>query len=453
MCGIFGLSGKKGKPTNLYKLMILGLYNEYRGNDSCGYYYNGNIVKGTGWESDFREFIAAKKLEPGPLKTKVFMGHTRKATSGDKGEDNAHPHVVDDTYVQTHNGVIKNPWSMCSKFKVEQSKIKLDSIALANCIYYGGLKQTLEEYEGFAALAFTYVDKPESLYLFHGKSKEYVNSEPKEERPLFFLRQPEGLYYSSIEESLKAINSIPDEVEPKILNWNIVFEIVEGEFTDRTLPIDRENKVSSNYTPNTNYSAANSQKTPSKVSSIIPVVPKPTQPKLLESQLEEDVIATEKIPGPVYPNRVYYCRGKYWNLIPSSEDSKTSLYVLDGKYVINRECEIIQENRPPDVTKREHEYYFINGVMMASKESFEKFKEDGLQGINFDTFKILSNHSKYPIMLISSLMNNGTHRWYHKGNEVSKDAFKPKFSNKTYIVRYGKTVHIRTEDYVQDTNS
>ena len=75
-CGIFGVSCPEGKKPNIKNLVILGLYNRTRGTDSCGYYYNGNIVKFIDKESDFKDFIIKNKLKPGELPYETVMCHT-----------------------------------------------------------------------------------------------------------------------------------------------------------------------------------------------------------------------------------------------------------------------------------------------------------------------------------------------------------------------------------------
>jgi len=118
MCGLFGFSGKPGKKASTKKGQARGLYKGQRGTDSGGYYYNGNIVKGVDDKANCSKFIVDNKFISGDLDTELFMGHTRKSTSGKNTEYNAHPHNINN-YVQAHNGVIKNAWTLCNKYGIK----------------------------------------------------------------------------------------------------------------------------------------------------------------------------------------------------------------------------------------------------------------------------------------------------------------------------------------------
>ena len=225
-CGIFGFSGREGKKVDSDKLLVLGLYNRTRGIDSFGYYYNGNIVKGVGKEADFKDFIVKHKFKAGNLPFETVMAHTRQSTFGAHTWENAHPHQVGN-YVQTHNGTIKNIWTLCGQNGIDDTNIHVDSLGLAHIIQKTGSYDILDQYEGYAALSMVWVDNPESLYLYHGASREEKDEAIEEERPLFTLLTSEGLYYSSMEESLTVINK-SKIVKPEKLSHNEVFLIQNG---------------------------------------------------------------------------------------------------------------------------------------------------------------------------------------------------------------------------------
>lgn len=225
-CGIFGFSGRDGKKVNPDKLLVLGLYNRTRGIDSCGYYYNGHIVKGVNKEADFKDFIINHKFIAGDLPFETVMAHTRKSTYGSHTLENAHPHQVGN-YVQTHNGTINNIWALCDQYGIDRTKIDVDSLGLAHIIQKTGSYEILAKYEGYAALSMVWRDDPGSLYLYHGASREKKSETILEERPLFTLVTSEGLYYSSIEESLTIINK-SKTVKPEPLSHNEVYLIQNG---------------------------------------------------------------------------------------------------------------------------------------------------------------------------------------------------------------------------------
>lgn len=431
MCGLFGYSGKKGKAANVYKLSILGLFNEARGTDSCGYYYNGNIERGIDTESKFSDFLSNHKLTPGNLKTKVFMGHTRKGTSGAKSLENAHPHVVENNYVQTHNGSLKDFWALARKHDLNTSKIFVDSVILAHLMVKIGIKETLDEYKGYAALAFTYMDTPESLFLYHGASKEYAAGVLTSERPLFTLDQPEGLYYSSTKESLKAISSTDDE--PVELLHNAVYQIVDGEFTGKKILINRtENNVYSFYNTNSN-----------KPTKQLPLWT--GKPKLPESN-KHDIVTKEPIPISEPENRVIFFKGRYHVMSLMHQNAKrTYPALLHGKCVINRNRFLVKAP-PALLSSKEQEYYFINGIMVDSKRTFDNCIKNGIMGHSETSFERLSWLSKYPIFQHNpaETVGIGKNLWFHKGKQVKTDTFSPKFSDFYYEIKYGRTKRIWT---------
>jgi hypothetical protein len=453
MCGLFGFSGKKGKRVNLDKLIILGLYNESRGTDSCGYYYDGNVEWGVGADAKFSNFITKTRLKPGDLKGKIFMGHTRKGTVGGSTLENAHPHVVNENYVQTHNGTIREIWKLCTDHGVDHGKIQVDSLGLAELIVKAGPKIILEAYKGSAALAFTYMNKPESLYLYHGKSKEAKYGEPLSERPLFVLFQAEGMYYSSIKESLDAINSAPEKVQPLILQHNAVHEVIEGEFSGGILKIDREENNVTNFTysgncqsivpiKNKNTSNNYSMKPKYSMQTGLPLDPD-------EEVNLNDMILQEKLPELIEENvnRIFYCKGRYYTCKRYERVQATEkIYnlLLDGEIVINRDGFIV-EGITQKLGPREERCYFLSGLMMKSKDAYNALKKEGIMGMTTGTFRILSSASKYPIIQIANHLGEGSNLWYHNGEKVKKDNFTPRFVGKKYKIKYGKTKQILLE--------
>jgi len=105
MCGILGFSGTD--DFDLFKIKILGLFNEGRGRDATGIFSNTNgLIKST--EEATKFFSMDVKTD------KLLVGHTRSKTTGSNIRANAHPFRYGNI-VMAHNGVISN-WKDLIKF-------------------------------------------------------------------------------------------------------------------------------------------------------------------------------------------------------------------------------------------------------------------------------------------------------------------------------------------------
>jgi len=229
-CGLFGAAADDVNKINIDKVKILGIFNDIRGGHSCGISVDGDIILGTYKNKLFKDFITEHTIvQPDTLP--VILGHTRKATGGLHNEDNAHPFgfgVNGDFYdfIGTHNGSLNNEKELAemydildnettiSKFNHKNIRYKIDSEILLEIIYKKGFS-VLKDYNGAAALALYNTKKPNTIYLYHGASKKTLyNDEQVEERPLFYYQESENVvYYSSIKESLEAINDTNGEIK------------------------------------------------------------------------------------------------------------------------------------------------------------------------------------------------------------------------------------------------
>jgi predicted glutamine amidotransferase len=439
MCGIYGASAKKGKKLNLQKIKMLGVYNIQRGTDSCGYYYSGHIDKGIGEYANFTKFIEKNEIERGDLVGEIFMGHTRKSTLGANTFINAHPHEIGN-YVQTHNGTIKNADDICDKYGIDHKHLAVDSQMLGAAIEKVGFK-VLEEYEGYAALAMTFKDDSESLYLYHGASREKEGGDLWEERPLFFLKQPEGIYYSSLAESLNFISTTKDKAIQ--MYTNCVLRITNGVFTDYEYEVKREHMnitktvYYNNYYANSNgyYNNYKPITTPTNV--VAKELPFDCcdikQPKKDDMDIFKENYPIEWAEG-----GVYYRRGRFY-----TGDNK----LLHGVYDISRKGNATA----PTGSIFKDTFYFVRGAMMRDKKGYDTLIND-VRDISTNllqnTAYFLSKYSRYPVI---SLPTEGTaiyakhlkEQWYKDGNAFS-GSYTPKFSKRTYTIASGKLINIKS---------
>ncbi|MDR3157158.1 MAG: glutamine--fructose-6-phosphate transaminase (isomerizing) [Lactobacillales bacterium] len=120
MCGIVGVVGN----INATDILLQGLQKlEYRGYDSAGIFVAGQrgdhfLLKSVGRISSLQEKI------DGQVSGFSGIGHTRWATHGKPGENNAHPHVSKNSrLVLVHNGVIENFKQLREEYLVEEEFI------------------------------------------------------------------------------------------------------------------------------------------------------------------------------------------------------------------------------------------------------------------------------------------------------------------------------------------
>lgn len=417
MCGIFGFSGREGQKADLLKLKILGVYNTERGTDSCGYYYNGNVQKGVLLEKDFKDFIAENDLESGDLNCEVFIGHTRKSTWGTNIEENAHPFEVGDL-VLSHNGTLNNIRDLAKEAGITEW-FNVDSEGLAMVIEHQGF-YVLEKYVGFAALAMTWRYDSDALYLFQGASRNKKDDEfPFYERPIYTLAQPEGLYYSSMENSLLAISS--DGTKPIRLVHNVVVQVVKGEFTDYKFTVERE------------YANVKEDKKEEKKNKITYNLPSSS---LMENN-ENDIIREDPLPLDLFSNgKIYVRHGRYY----------IGNQLLDGEYRIDRDGDLMSQAS----TRTGDDYYFIRGIMMKNLVSYTKARDEQDLNIRFNIADLLSKYSRYPIFCLEEEGGNAQARyrnkWYKDGKIITyKDTFIPKFSKKAYRIKEGRTIDIKED--------
>ena len=104
MCGIVGAVAER----NVVPILMEGLRRlEYRGYDSAGVavQHNGELQRARrqGKVADLQAVVDAD-----PLSGVSGIAHTRWATHGAPSDENAHPHLSNDSIAVVHNGIIEN---------------------------------------------------------------------------------------------------------------------------------------------------------------------------------------------------------------------------------------------------------------------------------------------------------------------------------------------------------
>lgn len=166
-----------------------------RGQDATGTYSLINGLKRTltkGYEVAVDPTLA---LEP----DNTLIGHVRAKTIGVSKIENTHP-FKRGKYILVHNGTLTNHKALINKYNLPANTYEVDSDVIAGCISKSDNFSVLSDLCGAAALVFHNTEDPNTIYVYRkGSSLE------SEQRPLFRGRNPEGMYISSVSESLYLI--------------------------------------------------------------------------------------------------------------------------------------------------------------------------------------------------------------------------------------------------------
>lgn len=455
MCGIFGcsLKPKANRAAALEKFKILGLYNISRGRDATGIYIDGKINKSL---KEFDDYIEEGFLNKN-FKQSIILGHNRQGSVGyGKTLEQAHPFLINENLVFTHNGTIKNTADLCKKYDINEKDFNVDSDLLGTLLFTEG-SDVLTHYKGAAALAYTYIDSPDTLYLYHGQSKDYKHGSLIEERPLFFLETKDGLFYSSLESSLNAIRENKEE-KVEILNYNKIFKIENGDFLlDETVTINREEANVTVYLPINNYNHSshydgghsksnmynynknNNLPVTSHINKDLRLIFKESYPnKLIESAKTDFKIYNEQF--------IYYHMGRYW-IAPKT--------LVDGPIYLKKRG--ILGSYDDKVSEL---FFFFRGVLLKDKAAYNVIldKKNRLNDINwvlnpeqFNFASEIAKYSQFPVTALASEYNLSLSEfyrcaWYAK-DDKKHHSFTPKFAGRNYIINEGYLIDIKTSDH------
>jgi len=255
-CGIFGMATNKPENLDVNGVHILGIFNIERGKMSCGLSWDGDVQYGLGFDKLYTDFIVDREIKP--TKTPIMIGHTRQPSYGFAiTEDNAHPFGFGTSkdgegyeMIFCHNGTLKNHKELAKKYNIELSekvvkqshggheytttRDKIDSEILGEILYRTKKFHVLSEYIGAAALAWTWIDEPNKLYLWSGASKQTKGSAlitEIEERPMnVYCKNENNMFFSSLKDSLTVLGaSKKDDLQ---IDYNTVYIITDGDFAN-----------------------------------------------------------------------------------------------------------------------------------------------------------------------------------------------------------------------------
>ena len=253
-CGIFGMSTNKAENLDVNAVHILGIYNIERGKMSCGLSWDGDVQYGLGFDKLYTDFIVDREIKP--TKIPIMIGHTRQPSYGMAiTEDNAHPFGFGTSkdgksyeMIFCHNGTLKNHKELAKKYNIDLSekvkkishgghsyetiRDKIDSEILGEILYKTKKFHVLSEYIGAAALAWTWIDEPNKLYLWSGASKLIQGSNVVteiEERPMnVYCKNENSMFFSSLKNSLTVLGAAKkDDLQ---IDYNTVYVITDGDF-------------------------------------------------------------------------------------------------------------------------------------------------------------------------------------------------------------------------------
>lgn len=219
------------------------MYNVHRGEDATGLWTPKNgVVKSLDRASKFLNSEQFKAIE----EDCSFIGHVRSGARYKTFMTAAHPHEGDNC-VLAHNGTLSNTFQLASKYGILDNGT--DTELLHKIIDTNWNPKVLTQIDGTATLLIG--DK--NVKLKKGQENSYLLAfRLNKERPLFFGTSEEGLYLSSLEDSLEAIGCT-DIAE---FDTNILYTIFEGKVISEFAIPERPLKTSynsNNYSQNNSY--------------------------------------------------------------------------------------------------------------------------------------------------------------------------------------------------------
>jgi hypothetical protein len=192
-CGIVGFSGKdKDSKFNLDKIKLLLFWNfRDRGKDSTGVWSPVNGLKKS--IKNAEEWLKTDdgKIEPDSL----LISHVRQGTVGKTSVSNAHP-FAEDWLILCHNGTLTNHHTVANNNDISNISWDIDSQVIAKVLAKDKTPAVFSEINGSFACLLTDKTLTKTNTLFVVRNSE---------RQLYYGFLEEGMYISSIKESLEFI--------------------------------------------------------------------------------------------------------------------------------------------------------------------------------------------------------------------------------------------------------
>ena len=172
MCGILGAAAER----DVVQLLLESLQRlEYRGYDSAGIAiinpdHQIERLRSVGKVARLAEALSTQKLSG-----QTGIAHTRWATHGIPHQDNAHPHMSNDSLALVHNGIIENYEALREELveRGYQFSSETDSEVAAHLLHHHttlqpsfllALQATLKELSGAYALAIIDKNQPDTVW-------------------------------------------------------------------------------------------------------------------------------------------------------------------------------------------------------------------------------------------------------------------------------------------------
>jgi glutamine---fructose-6-phosphate transaminase (isomerizing) len=173
MCGIVGGIAER----NLVPILLEGLRRlEYRGYDSSGIAVQneGNNLKRTRSLGKIKNLQNKIDQDTESLSGSLAIAHTRWATHGVPSENNAHPHISNNSVAVVHNGIIENYQNLKHKQQKQgyAFESETDSEVVAHAIHahltkdndiFTAVKHAIKEFEGAYAIGVISKDDSSTL--------------------------------------------------------------------------------------------------------------------------------------------------------------------------------------------------------------------------------------------------------------------------------------------------
>jgi len=204
MCGIVGGICN----DNITPFLIKGLKHlEYRGYDSAGLVLNSeNQLKR--FRAEGKVFNLEQKISQSgiPLKGNIGIAHTRWATHGIPSENNAHPHICNDSIAVVQNGIIENFKSLKEE-QLKQGYIftsDTDTEVIAHCIFESlktssdlleATQKSIEKFKGSFAIVVISKDNPNEIII------------AKKSAPMVIGLSEKGVFFASDQLALLELTS------------------------------------------------------------------------------------------------------------------------------------------------------------------------------------------------------------------------------------------------------